>query len=136
MAGSSLVKKLGIKPGQKMLLLNAPEDYIHLLGTLPDGTEVKTKAAGIFDFVQAFMYNKADIESYANKAIHSLKPGGLLWFTYPKKTSNIKTDITRDTGWEEVIKSGIRPVTQIAIDEAWSALRFRPTDEVKSKNRL
>src|SRR6266849_2029318 len=127
MAESSLVKKLGIKPGQKMLILNAPEDYIHLLGTLPDGAEVKTKAAGTFDFVQAFMYNKADVESYAAVAMRVLKPGGLLWFTYPKKTSSIKTDITRDIVWEEVIKSGIRPVTQIAIDETWSALRFRPT---------
>jgi hypothetical protein len=111
--------------------------YLRLAGLKTQGpkAEVKTKAAGTFDFVQAFMYNKAVVESYAAVAMRALKPGGLLWFTYPKKTSSIKTDITRDTGWEEVIKSGIRPVTQIAIDESWSALRFRPTDEVKSKNR-
>jgi hypothetical protein len=135
MAESQLIKKLGIKPGQKMLILNAPEAYMHLLGTLPEGAEVKTRAEGTFDFVQAFMYNKADVESYAMAAMQALKPGGLLWFTYPKKTSSIKTDITRDNGWEEVMNAGIRPVTQIAIDETWSALRFRPTDEVKSKGR-
>ena len=96
---------------------------------------MKTRAEGTFDFVQAFMHNKADVESYAMAALQALKPGGLLWFTYPKKTSSIKTDITRDNGWEEVMNAGIRPVTQIAIDETWSALRFRPTDDVKSKSR-
>jgi hypothetical protein len=135
MAESSLVKKLGMKPGQKVLILNAPEDYRRLLGTLPEDVEVESSAEGSFDFVQVFMYNKADVESYAPVAMGALKPGGLLWFTYPKKTSSIKTDITRDNGWEEVMKAGIRPVTQIAIDETWSALRFRPTYEVKSKSR-
>jgi hypothetical protein len=54
-----------------------------------------------------------------------------------KKTSNITTDITRDIVWEEVMmmNAGIRPVTQIAVDETWSALRFRPTSDVKSKSR-
>ena len=135
MAENSLVKKLGVKPGQKMLILNAPEGYLHLLEPLPEGAEVQTSAEGTFDFVQAFVYNKADVETYGGVAMRALKPGGLLWFTYPKKTSSIKTDITRDIGWEEVIKEGIRPVTQIAIDDTWSALRFRPTSEVKSKSR-
>jgi hypothetical protein len=135
MAENSLVKKLGVKPGQNMLILNAPQDYLHLLEPLPEGAEVKTSAVGTFDFVQAFVYNKADVETYARVAMRALKPGGLLWFTYPKKTSSIKTDITRDIGWEEVIKEGIRPVTQIAVDDTWSALRFRPMSEVKSKSR-
>ena len=135
MAENSLVKKLGVKPGQKMLFLNAPEGYLHLLEPLPEGAEVQTSAEGIFDFVHAFVYNKADVETYGAAAMRALKPGGLLWFTYPKKTSSIKTDITRDIGWEEVIKEGIRPVTQIAIDETWSALRFRPLSEVKSRSR-
>jgi hypothetical protein len=135
MTEGSLVKKLGIKPGQKMLILNAPEGYIQTLGTLPAGNEVKTAAEGTFDFVQLFVRNKADIDNHAATAMHSLKPGGLLWFTYPKKSSNIKTDITRDIGWDALMAAGIRPVTQIAIDDTWSALRFRPTSEVKSGNK-
>ena len=104
-----------------------------MLGTLLEGVEVHTSAEGTFDFVQAFMYNKGDVENLAPTAIQALKPGGLLWFSYPKKTSNIKTDITRDIGWESVWNAGIRPVTQIAIDDTWSALRFRPASEVDSK---
>jgi len=63
MAESSLVKKLGMKPGQKVLVLNAPEDYRRLLGTLPEGVEVESSVEGSFDFVQVFMYNKAPTAS-------------------------------------------------------------------------
>jgi hypothetical protein len=135
MTESPLIKKLGIKPGQKMLILNAPEGYLQALGTLPAGNEAKTAPGGTFDFVQLFVRNKADVDNHAATAMQSLKPGGLLWFTYPKKSSSIKTDITRDTGWEGLMAVGIRPVTQIAIDDTWSALRFRPTSEVKSASK-
>ncbi len=131
MADTTLTKKLGIKPNYKLLILNAPEGYLEMLSSLPEGAEIKTHAEGSFDLVQIFLYNKADVEKYAPIGIQAVKPGGLLWFTYPKKTAKIKSDITRDTGWESVRAVGWRPVTQIAIDETWSALRFRPESEVK-----
>ena len=113
MAESSLIKKLGIKPGQKILIMNAPDGYMQTLGTLPEGAEVKTSAAGIsnFDCVQLFVYNKADVDVHATTAMQALKPGGLLWFAYSKKSSKVKTDISRDTGWEGLMSMGIRPVT-------------------------
>jgi hypothetical protein len=131
MADTSLTRKLGIKPDYRLLILNAPEGYLETSGTLPEGAEIKTSAEGSFDLVQIFLYNKADVEKLAPTGIQAVKPGGLLWFTYPKKTAKIKSDITRDTGWESVRAVGWRPVTQIAIDETWSALRFRPESEVK-----
>ncbi len=133
MAESSLIKKLGIKPGHKVLIMNAPDGYMQTLGALPEGAEVKTSAAGIpnFDFVQLFVYNKADVDVHAMRAMQALKPGGLLWFAYPKKSSKVKTDISRDTGWKGLMSIGIRPVTLISIDDTWSALRFRPVSEVK-----
>src|SRR6266516_1999349 len=69
MAENSPVKKLGVKPSQKMLILNAPEGYLHLLEPLPEGVEVKTSAEGTFDFVQAFVYNKADVDTYGKMAM-------------------------------------------------------------------
>jgi hypothetical protein len=135
MAESSLVKKLGMKAGQEMLIMNAPEGYMQMLAVLPEGARVKTSAEGTFDFVQVFVYNQADIDGNVTTAIQALKPGGLLWFAYPKKSSGVKTNITRDIGWEGLMAAGMRPVTQIAIDDTWSALRFRPTSEVKSGGR-
>ncbi len=133
MAESSLIKKLGIKPRQKILIMNAPDGYMQTLGTLPEGAEVKTSAKGTsnFDCVQLFVYNKADIDTHAMTVMQALKPRGLLWFAYPKKSSKVKTDITRDIGWEGLMSMGIRPVTLISIDDTWSALRFRPVSEVK-----
>lgn len=130
MPETSLSKKLGMKPGQTMLILNAPEGYIALLAPLPEHAEVQTKPTGTYDFVQVFVHNKAELHRNAPVAMQALKSGGLLWMTYPKKTSAIKSDISRDILWEELRDTGMRPVTMIAIDETWSALRFRPTSEV------
>ena len=130
MADTPITKKLGMKAGQSMLILNAPDGYIASLGTLPEKSSVQTAAGGTFDFVQVFVSDMAGIHRYAPTAIQALKLGGLLWITYPKKTSKLKSDISRDVLWEELSDTGMRPVTMIAIDDTWSALRFRPTSEV------
>ncbi len=130
MVASSLAKKLGIKAGYKLLVLNAPEGYMATLGELPEGTEVKSSGGGTFDFVQVFVYNKKEIDKHATEAARSVKAGGLLWFCYPKKTSKIKTDVTRDQGWDSVFRAGLVGVAQVAVDETWTATRFRRSSEV------
>lgn len=74
--------------------------------------------------------SKAELAQHRAIALQALKPGGLLWFAYPKKSSGLKTDITRDVGWDAVTQAGLKGVAQVAIDETWSALRFRPVEEV------
>lgn len=135
MAESRLAQKLGIKSDQKILIMNAPEGYLTALGMLPASTEVKPDIEDGFEFVQVDVSNKADIDKHAETAIEALKHGGMLWFSYPKKTSKVKTDITRDIGWETLKDAGWRPVFQIAIDETWSALRLRPINEVKQRRK-
>lgn len=131
MPDTSLIKKLGIKPKQRIIILNAPQGYREQLGTLPSDVELVTTLDGTFDLVHVFVKNKAEVDRYAPMAIQAVKAGGLLWISYPKKSSKVTTDITRDTGWDVVWHAEWRPVTQIAIDEVWSALRFRPISEVK-----
>jgi hypothetical protein len=126
MADSALLKKLGIKAGMKLLVLNAPDGYTKTLGT-----EVATSASGTSDFVQLFAYQRADIDRLRQTAIKAVKDGGLLWVTYPKKTSGMKSDLFREAVWEAMNGTGWRPVSQIAIDDTWSALRFRPEADVK-----
>lgn len=126
MPETPIAKKLGMKPAQKALLLNAPEGYIQALEPLPAGVEVKTVAEGTFDFIQVFCYGKADVDRYAPMVLQALKPNGLLWLAYPKKTSKITTDISRDVGWDALLAAGMQGVSLIAVDETWSAFRFRP----------
>lgn len=58
-----------------------------------------------------------------------LKPDSLLWIAYPKGSSQIKTDVNRDTLWKTIEPTGWRPVRQIVLDEVWSAMRFRPSSQ-------
>lgn len=135
MAETPLAKKLGIKAGHKVLVFNAPGDYLQMLGALPEGVELAASTGGSFDVVQVFVRSKAEIDAYAGQALESVKPGGLLWFSYPKKSSRVKTDINRDVGWDSVTGAGWENIAQVSIDETWSAGRFRPSADVKSGRR-
>ena len=133
MADPSLIKKLGIKPKQRLIILNAPEGYSERIGTLlPEDVELLTAPAssGNFDVVLQFVHNKAEVEKDTSKAIEMVIHGGRLWLSYPKQSSKVPTDINRDIIWKIFPNSEWRPVTQISIDETWSALRFRPKTEV------
>lgn len=126
MADTPLVKKLGLKPGMQAAILNAPPGYTELLGQLPEGVTLAERLDGLFDLVQLFVKGRSELERHAPAAIAAVKPDGLLWICYPKITSRLKSDITRDHGWEVVSAAGWGGVSMIAIDETWSAMRFKP----------
>ncbi len=133
MVDTSLIKKLGIKPKHRVNILNAPEGYSEQIGTLlPVDDELLTAPtpAGNFDVVLQFVHNKAEVQKDTPIAIEMVKAGGRLWLSYPKQSSKVPTDINRDILWKIFPNSEWRPVTQISIDEVWSALRFRPKSEV------
>lgn len=132
MSEGALVKKLGIKPNHRLLILNALEGYLEQLGPLPEGATCSTTADGShFDFVQLFVKSRAELEQQSASVLGALKPGGLLWLCYPKQSAKLNTDIHRDTGWEAVTSAGFESVSLISVDDVWSAMRFRPTELVK-----
>lgn len=134
MANTPLPKKLGMKPNQRALVLNAPKGYMQTLGELPEGVQVETgPAEGEYDFVQVFALDKMELDGYRDEAFNAVKPGGLLWFCYPKKSSRIQSDLTRDSSWDTLMDKGWRVVTSVSVDDTWSANRFRPIADVKSK---
>jgi hypothetical protein len=133
MAETALSEKLGIKAGHRILILNAPHGYLETLGSLPGEVMFEPGADRAFDFVQAFVHNRAEVDIVSANAIKALKPGGLLWFSYPKKSSGVDTDISRDSGWESVRDVGLRPGSQVSVDDTWSALRFRPVEDVRPR---
>jgi hypothetical protein len=130
MATTSLVKKLLIKPGQRMLIINAPPEYGEKLAPLPDGVELADKPEGVFDFVQLFAKNSDELHQYVSTAINAVKHEGLLWISYPKGSSKVKTDLNRDILWAAVEPFGFKGVSLISLDDIWSAMRFRPDDLV------
>lgn len=97
-------------------VLGAPERLAIDLETTPDGP---------WDWVLAFVVTRADLAATAPLLMTDLREDGLIWIAYPKKTSRLAADLDRDHGWEPVTALGLKGVRQIAMNEDWSALRFR-----------
>jgi hypothetical protein len=122
-------KKLQCKSGWQVLVLNAPVGIADALQA--QGMEVHTSPAiGIaYDAVQVFTTNSQELNYYVPMAVPSLKRNGMLWVAYPKKSSGIKSNLSRDSGWEALTDLGYAPVRQVAVDETWSSLRFKHESE-------
>ena len=124
---TGLAKKLLLKPGLTFLIVAAPDNYHQLLPEASAGMSESDHVTGrTFDLVQIFVRGRADLEAkFADGAVGGIKPNGILWITYPKQTGTIKSDINRDSLARIVAIRGWRPVTQISVDDTWSALRVR-----------
>ncbi len=114
---AAITKKLGLKPGMSALIVSAPPGYLKQLGPLPEGVTITEKAGGTHSFVQFFATRKADITKTAPKLLKHAAPGALVWITYPKKTSGVESDLSREEVWAAMDPTGWRPVSQIAIDD-------------------
>ncbi|MDF2962658.1 MAG: hypothetical protein K0S39_4393 [Paenibacillus sp.] len=129
---ADLIKKLRIQSGQRILLLNAPEGYTERITPLPEDTRLDNHPEGTYDMVHLFVRSIAELEEYGPLAVQAVKYNALLWISYPKKTSKIKTDLSRDAGWKVLADAGYEGIALISIDETWSAMRFRITDLINS----
>lgn len=96
---ASTVKKLGLKPGMRALVLGTPSGYMNSLAPLPDRVEVSQSLGNAHEFVQLFTTKKSEITKPAKKLLPSAAPGALVWITYPKKTSGLKSDLSREQVW-------------------------------------
>ncbi len=128
MADNPLVKKLLIKPLHRVAVLNAPPGFAERLDGLPDGVDLAEQPDGIRDIVLVFVTNSGELDRLAQTAINSVKREGVLWVAYPKKSSKVPTDLSRDVSWQPLRGTGFEVVSSIAIDDVWSALRFRPVE--------
>jgi hypothetical protein len=122
---NALEKKLLITEAKRVAVINAPSDLFRFEG----------RKEGPVDVLLVFVKDKQDVSMSVDQAISSLGSEGVLWFAYPKKSSGIKTNISRDSGWAPLAKNKFLPVTQVAIDDTWSALRFRPIDQIPKLTR-
>lgn len=133
-----LLKKLNYKDQPRMLVLNAPKSFQSVLSDLSTETNlfIKLENQKAFDFILAFVRHQEEINHLA-PLFNAVLPGdGLLWFAYPKASSKkYRCNFNRDTGWTILGSFGFEPVRQVAIDEDWSALRFRRVEHIKKMNR-
>jgi hypothetical protein len=130
MAESPLAKKMNLKSGLKAAVINAPENYVD---TLRHDTALSPTLNGKFDWIQIFVRSKAELNALAPKAAKALKPESMLWISFPKGTSKIQTDLTRDKGWEGVQELDLKWVNLVSVNETWSAFAMRPHKEGEKK---
>lgn len=128
---SKLAKKLLIRIGQRLLLVNAPVNYSELLEPLPLDVKISTAAEGYFDLVQLFVLNSRELQRDLQWLQAHLRPETILWITYPKKSSGITSDLEMMQSWDETAKYGLSAVAAVSINQTWTSLRFLPTTQVK-----
>ena len=125
MAISALARKLKIKQGKGILVVNPPSGYLDQLKPLPEGVELVMEPEGHFDLVQLFVQDSAASGGLLPSILQSLKEDSIFWVSFPKRSSKIQTDLSRNRGWDALHKAGYKGVALISIDDTWSAMRFR-----------
>lgn len=132
-----IIRKLNYKGQDKVLLMNSPADLKDLQDTFEKHAAVHTSIKeDKYNFALVFAIEKSTIDDSVPLLNKVLEGDAILWFAYPKGTSKrYKCNFNRDTGWESLGKFNFEPVRQVAIDEDWSALRFRRIDYIKKMTR-
>lgn len=129
----TIFQKLNLKDQKQILVLNATRSFEGELGTLTD-VEIKRHLDEVteIDFALVFVTRKAEIDEHSLPLIAKARGDLILWFVYHKGTSKkYKADFNRDNGWDVISAAGYQPVRMVAIDEDWSALRYRRSIYVK-----
>lgn len=118
---NAIFAKMKVRPGQCVLIINPPEDY-------PLGDNLNWIEEGQADFVHLFVHSQKEFEALFPKALSAFKEGGFFWLSYPKGKGKRKPDINRDSLWDLVLPNSFHPVSQVALDETWSAIRLKKND--------
>lgn len=132
-----IFKKLNLKNQTEILVINSPQRFECELSALKE-IIIRTTIDDINDiyFSLIFVTTQNEIDTKTQEIIAKTRGDAILWFAYPKRTSKkYKCDITRDIGWNVLGNAGFEGVRQIAIDEDWSAIRFRRVEFIKTMIR-
>jgi hypothetical protein len=123
-SGKPLGAKLGIKEGFEVLVVNQPEDYLKLVGPLPEGVKFSTGLSKNTDLVHVFTERKAALAAALRSYRNKIKPSAAVWVSWPKKSSKVPTDITEDTIREVALPLGFVDIKVCAVTEVWSGLKL------------
>ena len=134
-----LLKKLNYKDQSGVWVLTAPAEFVETVRAIELVVPVHTNApsrTGAIPFLLAFVMSREELETVLAQVTGHLDSATTLWFAYPKKSSKrYSCNLNRDAGWEPLGLKGYEPVRQIALNEDWSALRFKPVGEIKKLTR-
>ena len=122
---SPLAKKLKLGPGLKAAVIGAPAGYLERLDP-PADVEIATTLEGPLDWIQVFVRTSADLAAVVGPLTAALAPTGRAWISYPKGSSKMQTDLTRDKGWGPLDGGRLMWLSLVSVDDTWSAFGLRP----------
>lgn len=129
---TSIADKLRIKAGMTICVINEPKGYAKSLGKLPTGVKFVDHGKGASQ-IHWFVENRAQMEKELGKNLKLLAGDTVMWIFYPKGSSGIQTDLTRDKGWEKLLAHDLKWISLISFDDTWSTFGMRQKSEADVK---
>ena len=123
-SGTPLAKKLGIKPGMIVQVVNPPDDYTRLLDPMPDGVVIRLRGATALDLVHVFTQSRSELLEALMTYQKKIRQNGVIWVSWPKKASGIPTEVNENTIREVALPLGLVDIKVCAVDEIWSGLKL------------
>jgi hypothetical protein len=130
-SGTPLVRKLGLKPGWRVAVLDGPGHVEELLGELPAGLRLVRRLGGELDAVWLFATERRVLERRLPAVLAALPPEGVLWISWPKQASGVATDIREQTLRDVILPTGWVDIKVAAVDATWSGVRFALRRELR-----
>ena len=135
-SGKSVVQKLGIKPGFRIFTAGAPAAYRDIVGELPADVTIVTRLKAPLDMVHVFATEAAGLAARLRGYRAAVEPDGMIWVSWPKKSSGVATDLTDVVVRDTALPLGLVDIKVCAIDDIWSGLKFVvPRDQRISRDK-
>ena len=123
-SGTPLARKLGIRAGFRIKLKNTPVDYMKWVGELPENVVCSPRLRGRIDLWHLFARKRVELESSLKTALREIRQDGMIWVSWPKKSSGVSSEITEDTIREVALPLGLVDVKVCAVSDVWSGLKL------------
>jgi hypothetical protein len=123
-SGTPLIKKLGIKEGSRVALVNSPKGFKKELGPLPEKAKFAASVTDSLDLILLFVNSERELQKQFVLLATNLLPNGMLWVAWPKKSSGVVTDLTFTNVQRIGLAAGLVDVKICAVNDIWSGLKF------------
>lgn len=123
-SSTPLAKKLGIKSGDKIRLINHPDYYIKLFSDFPDNVKIIADKKTKKNFIHYFVFSENDLRKNILQLKNEIEQNGIIWISWHKKSSKIKTDVTENIIRDVALPIGLVDIKVCAIDDVWSGLKL------------
>ncbi|MGH2581526.1 MAG: hypothetical protein ACRDFQ_01350 [Anaerolineales bacterium] len=136
MPASALAKKLKLDVAKHAAIINAPEDYIDSLKPLSKELKLSTNLKGKYDWIQLLVKTEAELKALFPKVLKAMGPECRIWISFPKGSSGIQTNLSRDKGWGSLKGIDLKFITLVSVNDTWSAFNLQTYKPGEEKQKL